>query len=396
MPIQTPIYLDYHATTPVDSRVLEAMLPYFFKKFGNASSKTHAFGWEAEAAVENARLQVASLLGAQKEEIYFTSGATESNNLAILGYARANRERRNHLLSCVSEHSAVLDPLRHLTEEGFEVSFLSIDSQGKINLEELQKNLRPETLLISLMGANNEIGSLHPLEDLGKIARQHGLAFHCDATQALGKIKIDVEKMGIDLLSLSGHKIYGPKGIGALYVRSKNPKINMSPVIFGGGHEGGLRSGTLNVPGIVGLGEACEIAQREMDSENIRLKSLRDMFWQQLQDKIEDVHLNGVLENRLTNNLNVRFDYVPVQQLMMEVRDLAFSAGATCTSVKAKPSHVLQALGLSKAEVEWSARFSLGRLTNEEEIAYATQRIKEGVDKIRTSSIEYEMAKEEL
>lgn len=395
MSIQTPIYLDYHATTPVRSEVLQAMLPHFSKSFGNASSKTHVFGWEAEIVVEKARTQIASLIRAEQDEIYFTSGATESNNLAILGYARANRQKGKHLITCVTEHSAVLDPFRHLETEGFECTYLPVNSEGHLNLEDLKKALRSDTILLSFMGANNEIGTLHPLQKIGDIAREKEIAFHCDATQALGKIDVDVHKLGIHLLSLSAHKMYGPKGVGALFVSSKSPG-KVEPILYGGGHERGLRSGTLNVPGIVGLGEACHLASLEMSKENQRLKQLRDFFWESLAKEISGSHLNGSLGNRLVHNLNVHFDYVPATQLMMELKDLAFSMGATCTSVKAKPSHVLQALGLSKIEVESSVRFGLGYFTTDEEISYAIKRIKEAVEKIRSTSIEYEMAKENL
>ncbi|MCL6544227.1 MAG: IscS subfamily cysteine desulfurase [Bryobacteraceae bacterium] len=392
--MKTPVYLDHHATTPVDPRVLEAMLPFFTEKFGNASSRHHAFGWEAEHAVETARRQVAELIGASPQEIVFTSGATESNNLALKGAAARFAGRGGHIVTAVTEHKAVLDACHWLQQSGFEVTYLPVDRDGLIDLELLRRSIRPDTILVSIMHANNEIGVLQPLAEIGRIARERGVLFHTDAAQSVGKVPIHVEQAHIDLLSLSAHKIYGPKGVGALYVRRKNPRVEIAPQIHGGGHERGLRSGTLNVPGIVGLGKACELCRLEMSEEAERVGRLRDRLKQLLEQGLEDLHINGSMKSRLPNNLNVSFAHVLADSLLMALRDVAVSSGSACSSATQAPSHVLQALGLEPDLARSSIRFGLGRFTTEEEIEFAAARVIETVKRLRELSPLYQALKE--
>ena len=392
--MKTPIYLDYQATTPLDERVLEAMLPYFRDKFGNAASRNHAFGWEAEKAVENARAQIAALIGAESKEIVFTSGATEANNLALKGIAEMYREKGRHLISAPTEHKAVLDPLKRIEQDGGSVTLLPVDKFGQVKASDLEQALRPDTVLVSLMAANNEIGTLHPLAAIGKVCKARGVLFHTDATQGVGKIPIDVEALGIDLLSLSGHKIYGPKGIGALYVRRRNPRVRVSPQIDGGGHERGMRSGTLNVPGIVGLGMACELARIELDAETLRLTGLRERLWAKLRTGLDEIHLNGHPTERLPGNLNVSFAYVEGEGLMMGMSDLAVSSGSACTSASLEPSYVLKAIGVGDDLAHTSIRFGIGRFTTEAEVDFAAERVVTAVKRLRDMSPLYEMAKE--
>ncbi len=395
MTIKTPIYLDNHATTPLDPRVLEKMIPYFTENFGNASSRNHAFGWKAEEGVEKARNQIASLIGANEKEIIFTSGATESNNLAILGVAEMYREKGNHIISCLTEHKAVIDPLKHLEETGqFEVTWLEVDKTGQVSLEALKNAIRPTTILVSIMHGNNEIGTIQNIEAIGAITHEKGILFHTDAVQTVGKIPVDVEKMHIDLLSMSAHKIYGPKGIGALYVRRKNPRVRLSPLVFGGGHERGMRSGTLNVPGIVGFGEACEIAHKEMTSEAERLISLREYFFSGLKKELDLLFLNGHPTERLPGNLNISFSFVEGEALMMGIKDIAVSSGSACTSASLEPSYVLKALGVTEDLAHTSIRFGLGRFTTREEIDFAIKRTIHEVKRLRDMSPLYEMVKE--
>ncbi|MGQ9634035.1 MAG: IscS subfamily cysteine desulfurase [Bryobacteraceae bacterium] len=392
--MKTPVYLDYHATTPVDPRVLEAMLPFFIEKFGNASSRHHAFGWEAEHAVETARKQVAELIGASPQEIVFTSGATESNNLALKGVAARFAGKGSHILTALTEHKAVLDTCHWLEQAGFQVTYLPVDRDGLIDLDRLRRSIRPDTFLISIMHANNEIGVLQPLAEIGRIARERGVLFHTDAAQSAGKVPIDVEQARVDLLSLSAHKMYGPKGVGALYVRRKNSRVEIAPQIHGGGHERGMRSGTLNVPGIVGLGRACEICRLEMPQESERLARLRNLLKRLLEEGLEDLHCNGSMKSRLPNNLNVSFAHVSADSLLMALRDVAVSSGSACSSATQAPSHVLQALGLEPDLARSSIRFGLGRFTTKEEIEFAAARVVETVKRLRELSPLYQALKE--
>ena len=393
--MKTPIYLDNHATTPMDPRVLEKMIPYFTENFGNAGSRNHAYGWKAEEAVDKARAQVAALIGADPKEIVITSGATESNNIAILGVAEMYKDKGNHIITCVTEHKAVLDPCKHLEETGAcEVTWLGVDKYGQINLDELRAAITDKTILISIMHANNEIGTLQPVAAIGKIAKEKGILFHSDAVQSVGKIPVDVNALGVDLLSLSGHKIYGPKGIGALYVRRRNPRVRLSPIVFGGGQERGMRSGTLNVPGLVGLGEACELARLEMATEAERLKGLRDRLHEGLTRQLDEVYLNGHPTERLPGNLNLSFAYVEGESLIMGIKDLAVSSGSACTSASLEPSYVLRALGTREDLAHTSIRFGLGRFTTQEEIDFAIQQVVHEVSRLREMSPLYEMFKE--
>lgn len=385
--IKTPIYLDNHATTPVDPRVLAAMLPYFTEQFGNASSKNHAFGWEAEAAVDSAREQVAKLIGAgSPREIVFTSGATESDNLAIKGVAQAYRERGNHIVTCATEHKAVLDSCKALEKQGFKVTYLRVQTNGLLDLQRLEESLTDETILVSIMAANNEIGTIQPVEEIGRLTRKKGILFHTDATQAVGKIPINVDKMAIDLLSLTAHKIYGPKGVGALYVRGEKPRVKVMPMLDGGGHERGMRSGTLNVPGIVGLGIACELGQKEMGGEAERLMGLRERLRTGLVQQLEDVYINGDPGRRLPGNLNMSFAYIDGESLMMGLKEIAVSTGSACTSASLEPSHVLKALGLDDSLAHASIRFGVGRFNTAEEIEYTIGRVAEEVHRLRKIS----------
>ena len=380
--------MDNHATTPLDPRVLEAMMPYLTEKFGNSASCTHRYGWDAQAAVEKARKQVAGLIGAEPEEIVFTSGATESDNLAIKGAARANRERGNHIVTLAIEHHAVLDSCRRLEQEGFEVTYLPVQTDGVLNLAEFEQALSGGTILVSVMAANNEIGVLEPICAIGKICRDRGILFHTDAVQAIGKVPVDVEAMNVDLLSISGHKIYGPKGVGALYVRQDDPRLKLTPILDGGGHERGFRSGTLNVPGIVGLGEACEICRQEMPREPERLRVLRDRLMDGILSQLDGVHINGSLEQRLPNNLNLSFVGVDAESFLMALKDVALSSGSACTSASASdsPSYVLQALGVPEELAFGSVRFGLGRFNTPEEVDFAVDRVVEAVKGLRELS----------
>ncbi len=394
--MKTPIYLDNHATTPVDPRVLEAMLPYFTEKFGNAASRNHSFGWQAEEAVEKARKQIADLVGASPKEIVFTSGATESDNLAIKGVAEMYAEKGNHIITAVTEHKAVLDACKHLEKRGCRITWLPVNSDGLIDLDRLRDAITGQTILISVMYANNEIGVIQPIAEIGKIARERGVLFHSDATQAVGKVPIDVNRDNIDLMSISAHKMYGPKGIGALYVRRKNPRVQLTAQMDGGGHERGMRSGTLNVPGIVGLGEACAICQKEMPEEAARLRILRDSLKDKILAALDEVYINGSMEHRLPNNLNMSFAYVEGESLLMGMKDVAVSSGSACTSATLEPSYVLKALGVSDDLAHTSVRFGLGRFNTEEEIDYVAGRVVEVVRRLRELSPLYEMAKEGL
>ncbi|OFZ78908.1 MAG: IscS subfamily cysteine desulfurase [Bdellovibrionales bacterium RIFOXYD1_FULL_53_11] len=392
--MKKPVYLDYHATTPVDPEVMRTMLPYFTENFGNAASKSHEYGWTAEAAVERARGMIARLIGATDKEIIFTSGATESDNLAVTGAARMYREKGNHIITSAIEHKAVLDSCHALEREGFEITYLGVDKYGQVSPEDVKKAITQRTILASIMAANNEIGTINPVAAIGRVCKEAGVIFHTDAVQGVGKMPIDVEKMGIDLLSLSAHKIYGPKGVGALYVRRKNPRVRLVPIIHGGGHERGMRSGTLNVPGIVGFGKACEILQRVMTEEIRRMQHLRDMLWDGIRTQLEDVYLNGHPDERLPNSLNVSFAYVEGESLMMGMKDIAVSSGSACTSASLEPSYVLKAIGVDEDLAHTSIRFSVGRFTDEEEIRYVVKKVVDTVNKLRELSPLYEMAKQ--
>ena len=378
-----PIYLDHQATTPVDPRVVEAMTPYFTEIFGNPASRNHRFGWAAESAVTTAREQVAGLIGSRPREIVFTSGATEANNLAIKGVARARAADGGHILTCATEHKAVLDPCATLEEQGCSVTRLGVDKNGRIDLDEFRQSLKPETILVSIMAANNETGVIHPIAEIGEIVSEHGTAFHVDAAQAAGKIPLNVRKTGIDLLSLTAHKFYGPKGAGALYVnRGKRDAVPVAEM-DGGGHERGLRSGTLNVPGIVGLGAAAELARTDMRYEADRQRVLRDELWERLAFEIEDVRLNGPWDDRLPHNLNVCFPGIDGESLLASVEDLAVSSGSACTTYDPRPSHVLEAMGLSPELAKASVRFGLGRGTTEEDIHEAADRVIAAVTRLQ-------------
>ncbi len=394
MAVKLPIYMDNHATTPVDPRVVEAMLPYFNDRFGNAASRNHSFGWAGEEAVENARAQVAALIGATPKEIIFTSGATESDNLMIKGVAEMYREKGNHIITQAIEHKAVLDTCKRLEKYGYEVTYLPVHKDGRVDPEDVRKAITPKTILITIMYANNEIGVINPIAEIGKIAKEHGIIFAVDGVQAVGKIPVDVQKDNIDLLAISGHKFYGPKGVGALYVRRRNPRVQLSAIIDGGGHERGMRSGTLNVPGIVGLGKAAELARLEMPEESVRLRALRDRLKKNLESKLDEVFINGSLEHRLPNNLNMSFAYVEGESLLMGINDIAVSSGSACTSATLEPSYVLKALGVGEDLAHTSIRFGLGRFNTEEEVDYVTDKMVQVVTKLRELSPLYEMAKE--
>jgi cysteine desulfurase len=387
--IQFPIYMDYHATTPVDERVLDAMLPFYIEKFGNAASRQHKFGWIADEAVEQSRSSISKIFGAESNEIIFTSGATEANNLALKGVAESLHPKGNHIVTVQTEHKSVLDSCARLEKQGHEITRLAVDDAGVINLDDIKKSLKNATILVSVMVANNEIGTIQAIDEVGKICRERGIIFHTDATQAIGKIEINVRAMNIDLLSFSGHKIYGPKGVGALYVRNTQPKIKPIRQIDGGGHERGLRSGTLNVPGIVGLAKALEISQEEMPEESVRLARLRDKMFSAFVTELDDVYLNGHPTQRLPNNLNLSFLHVEDNALMMSMKEIAVSTGSACSTGEAEPSHVLKALKLSQERLHSSIRFSLGRFTTEEEVDYVIGRIIENVKKLRALSKQY-------
>lgn len=384
--VKLPIYLDNHATTPVDPRVLEAMLPYLTNRFGNASSR-HQFGWDAEAAVQTARAQIANLIGASPEEIILTSGATESDNLAIKGVAEACRHKGNHIVTAVTEHKAVLDSCKRLEKYGYKATYLPVKSDGLIDLDQLTDAISDQTILVSIMAANNETGVLQPMEEIGRICQERGVPLHSDAVQAIGKVPFDVVKMGIDLASLTAHKLYGPKGCGALYVRRREPPTQLSAIIDGGGHEHGMRSGTLNVPGIVGFGKACELAQQEMEQESRRVTTLRNRLRDKLVAEVGEVLINGSMEHRLPGNLNMSFLYVEAESLMVGVnQDVAVSSGAACFSAKTEPSYVLKALGMSDDAANSSIRFGVGRFNTDAEIDYVAGRVVEVVTSLRELS----------
>jgi cysteine desulfurase len=381
--MQKPVYLDYHATTPVDPRALDAMIPYFSDEFGNPASRQHAYGWKAQEAVDRARGEIASLIGATAGEIVFTSGATESNNLAIKGCAQSARERGDHIVTVATEHKSVLDSFKKLERDGWRVTWLGVDGDGLIRLDELRAAVTDKTVLVSVMAANNEIGVLQPLAEIGAIVREAGAVLHTDAAQGAGKIPIDVNAMGIDLLSLTGHKIYGPKGAGALYIRRRKPRLPIACQIDGGGHEQGLRSGTLNVPGIVGLGRAAAICRSEMADEGSRLAALRDRLLEGLRSNVEGIRVNGSLTRRLPHNLHVSFDRIEGESLLMALGDLAVSTGSACSSGSQAPSHVLQAIGAVGEHGGASIRFGLGRRTTEADIDFAIERVSTVVKSLR-------------
>lgn len=389
-----PIYLDNHATTPVDPRVLETMIPYFTDNFGNAASRNHAFGWQAEEAVEVARAKVAELIGATAKEIIFTSGATESDNLAIMGVVEMYKEKGNHVITSTIEHKAVLDTCRYLEQHGCKVTYVPVDKTGRVDAEDVRAAITEKTVLISIMFANNEIGTIQPIAEIGKIAKEKGVIFHTDAVQAAGKVPVDVEGMGIDLLSLSAHKMYGPKGIGALYIRRKAPRVRLAEQIHGGGHERGMRSGTLNVPAIVGFGKAAELARTLMAEESKRLSTLRDKMHREITRAIPEVYLNGHPVYRLPNNLNLSFAYVEGESMIMGMKELAVSSGSACTSASLEPSYVLKAIGVGEDLAHTSIRFGLGRFTTEEEVDFAIRKVIETANKLRELSPLWEMAQE--
>ncbi|GIU79543.1 MAG: cysteine desulfurase IscS [Bryobacteraceae bacterium] len=392
--LKFPIYLDYHATTPMDERVLEAMLPYFREHFGNAASRNHAFGWVAEEAVEKARKQIASLINANPKEIVFTSGATESNNLAIKGVAEMYAEKGNHIITAATEHKAVLDTCKRLEKRGCRVTYLPVRPDGLIDLDQLRDSITDKTILVSIMYGNNEIGTIQDIRTIGQICHEKGVLFHTDATQAVGKIPVDVIADNIDLLSCTAHKMYGPKGVGALYVRRKNPRVQLTAQMDGGGHERGMRSGTLNVPGIVGFGKAAELCQQLMPEEMPRLQRLRDKLKDGILAELDEVYINGTMERRLPHNLNMSFAYVEGESLLMGINDIAVSSGSACTSATLEPSYVLKALGAGDDLAHSSIRFGLGRFTTEEEIDYTIGKVVEVVKKLRELSPLYEMVKE--
>ena len=385
--MKLPIYMDNHATTRVDPRVIETMLPFFTEKFGNASSRNHVFGWDSEAAVDRAREQVASLINAASpREIVFTSGATESDNIAIKGIAEAYAQKGTHIITCAIEHKAVLDSCKSLERKGYRVTYMPVRANGLIDLDKLRDALTDKTILISIMAANNEIGTIEPVREIGQIAKEKGILFHTDATQAVGKIPVNVEDMGIDLLSLTAHKIYGPKGVGALYVRSSKPRVKLNPLIEGGGQERGLRSGTLNVPGIVGLGKACEIAQQDLMADGERLTGLSQRLKTQIVGQLDEVSVNGDSSQRLPGNLHLSFAYIEGESLLMGLKDIAVSTGSACTSASLEPSHVLRAIGLEEHLAHSSIRFGLGRFNTEEEVDYTAGRVVEEVRRLRELS----------
>jgi cysteine desulfurase len=381
MAIKLPIYMDYHATTPVDPRVLDAMLPYFTQKFGNAASRNHPFGWEAEEAVDAARKQIADLIGANAKEIVFTSGATESDNLAIKGVAEMYREKGNHVITAVTEHKAVIDTCKRLEKDGYRVTYLPVQKDGRISLDDLRNAITDKTILITIMTANNEIGVIQPIAEIGAIAKEKGIPFN-------------VSELKVDLASVSAHKMYGPKGVGALYVRRRNPRVLLAPLIDGGGHERGMRSGTLNVPGIVGFGKAAELCRLEMPKESERLRTLRDSLNARLHKGLDEIFINGSMEHRLPHNLNISFAYVEGESLLMGINDVAVSSGSACTSASLEPSYVLKALGAGDDLAHSSIRFGLGRWTTEEEVEYVAEKMTRVVTRLREMSPLYELAKE--
>ncbi len=392
--MKLPIYLDNNSTTPLDPRVLEAMLPFLTEKFGNAASRSHAFGWESEEAVEKARTCIAQLIGANPKEVVFTSGATESINIALKGAAEMYSDKGNHIITAATEHKATLDSAKYLEKHGCTVTYLPVDKFGAVTVEQVEAAITEKTILISLMHANNEVGTLHPIAEIGKLAKERGILFHVDAAQTAGKVPIDVEKMGIDILSLSAHKMYGPKGVGGLYVRRSNPRVRLAPVVHGGGHERGFRSGTLNVPGIVGFGKAAEICFNEMAQEAERVGQLRDKLKNGLFAQLDELFLNGDPVNRLPNNLNISFAFVEGEAMMMGLKEVAVSSGSACTSASLEPSYVLKAMGVGEDLAHTSIRFGLGRFTTQEEIDFVIDKVVGVVKKLRDMSPLYEMAKE--
>ena len=393
MTLKLPIYMDNHATTQVDPRVVEAMLPYFTEVFGNAASRSHSFGWTAEKAVEVARDQVGALIGASGKEIVWTSGATESDNLAIKGAAEFHRDRGNHIITAQTEHKAVLDTCKRLEKDGFDVTYLPVEQDGRVNPATLRAAMTDKTILVSIMLANNEIGCVNPIEELGAIVKERGALFHVDAVQGVGKIPFDVNAARVDLASLSAHKMYGPKGIGALYVRRK-PRVRITAQIDGGGHERGMRSGTLNVPSIVGFGKAAELCSAEMVSEGKRLLALRERLREGIQSQVTDTFVNGSMEHRLPGNLNISFAYVEGEAMLMGLKDVAVSSGSACTSASLEPSYVLRAVGVEEEMAHTSIRFGLGRFNTEEEVDYVTKLVVGKVNKLRELSPLYEMAQQ--
>jgi len=392
--VKLPIYMDNHATTRVDPRVLDAMLPYFSDTFGNAASRNHEFGWVAEQAVEQAREQIAKLIGATSKEIIFTSGATESDNLAIKGVAEMYREKGDHIITQTTEHKAVLDTCKRLEKHGFRVTYLPVQKDGRIDLDDLKRAIDEKTILVSIMHANNEIGVLQPVREIGQLCHERGVLFHTDAVQSVGKVPFNVIEDHIDLASISAHKIYGPKGVGALYVRRKNPRVQLVAQIDGGGHERGMRSGTLNVTGIVGLGKACEIAMHELPEETAKLTQLRDRLKQQILSNLDEVYVNGSMEHRVPGNLNISFAYVEGESLLMGINDIAVSSGSACTSATLEPSYVLKALGTGDDLAHSSIRFGIGRFNTQAEVDYVAKRVVETVKRLRELSPLYEMAKD--
>ena len=390
--MKLPIYLDYSATTPVDPRVAKKMIPYLTEHFGNAASRSHAFGWKAEEAIEEARESVAALLNADPKEIVWTSGATEGNNLAIKGAANFNKAKGKHIITQKTEHKAVLDTVRELERQGFEATYLEVEENGIVSLEKFKAAIRPDTILASIMMVNNEIGVIHPVWEIGEICRAKGIVFHCDAVQGAGRVEIDMSKFKADLLTITAHKIYGPKGIGALYVRRK-PRVRIEAQIHGGGHERGFRSGTLATHQIAGFGEAARLAKLEMARDNEHVRVLRDKLWNSIKD-MEEVYVNGDLERRIPHNLNVSFNFVEGESLIMAVKDLAVSSGSACTSASLEPSYVLRALGRSDELAHSSVRITLGRFTTEEEVKYAADLLRKKVDKLRELSPLWEMYKD--
>lgn len=392
--MKMPIYMDNNSTTRVDPRVVEAMLPFFTEQYGNAASRSHAYGWAAEEAVEKARGQIASLIGAGAKEIIFTSGATESDNLALKGVAQMYKKKGNHIVTQVTEHKAILDTCKRLEKEGLQVTYLPVDRYGQVSAEQVRAALTEKTILVSIMAANNEIGTLLPIKAIGKVCKEKGILFHTDAVQAVGKVPINVEEMGIDLLSLSAHKMYGPKGIGALYVRKKDPRVRLEPQIDGGGHERGMRSGTLPVPNIVGLGVACEIAKNEMVEEAKRLYRIRERLRKGIMEKLPDSYLNGHPDERLPGSANISFAYVEGEGLMMGIKDVAVSSGSACTSASLEPSYVLRALGVGDELAHSSIRFGLGRFNTEAEVDFVIDLVVREVNRLREMSPLYELAQQ--
>ncbi len=391
MALRLPIFMDHHSTTPIDPRVLEAMLPYFTEKFGNASSRNHAFGWEAEEAVEQARRQIARLIRCEPKEVVFTCGATESNNLALKGVTELHREKGGHLITARTEHRAVLDPMKKLEKQGFQVTYLPVDKDGLVSPDEVRAALTDRTFLISIMLANNEIGTIQPIEEIGRITQARGVLFHCDATQGVGKIPVDLQAMGLDLMSFSAHKIYGPKGVGALYVRARSPRVRLAAQIEGGGHERGMRSGTLPVPLIVGFGKACEICEEVMPEESARLTRMRDRLQEGILSQVEGAYGNGHPARRLPHNLNLSFARVEGESLLMGMQDVALSSGSACTSASLEPSHVLSALGVGPALAHASIRYGLGRFNTDEEVDFVIGRTIETVNRLRKLSPVYDV-----